>query len=323
MSFCGECMRDTPTHVASRNETYRVKGEAVTIPARVRVCDVCGTDMLDIELDNQTLADAYAVYRSRHHLLQPDEIRAIRSMYGLAQKGFSKLLGWGEITLTRYESGSIQSTSHDQMLRLAQQPANVAQLLQRNGRKISNKQRQELDKRLSELSAPHEALLANEDPATYDADRPAVRKLEEMVVYFAAKPSMWRTKLNKLLYYADFLHYKRHGRSISGARYIHMQYGPVPADFYTLQATLIDQASLAEVPVEYCDCAGTIFEALRPVDGDVFDQNELSTLDHVSRLFAEMSAAEISEFSHREPGWRETKDRETIPYDYAQRLLID
>ncbi|MBS3955990.1 MAG: DUF4065 domain-containing protein [Clostridiales bacterium] len=315
-------MRETESRIEKRTETYPVKGEEITVEAQVAVCEVCGTDMLDVALDDQTLTDAYAIYRSRHGLLQPQEIRAIRSMYGLGQKAFSRLLGWGEVTLARYETGSIQSAAHDQMLRLAQQPANMRQLLERSGERVTQEQRRTVEECLISLSDEHEALLVQEDSAAYAAGKD-VKKLGEMMVYFAGQAQTWRTKLNKLLFYADFLHHRRHGRAISGSRYVHMQFGPVPADFYTLQASLVDQAALSEECLDAGDCTGTVFRALRPADTGVFDAQELQTLKDVASKFAHWTASDITAFSHREPAWSETSDRETIPYEYASRLQLD
>lgn len=315
-------MRDTKARIETRTETYSVKGEDITVQARVAVCEGCGTDMLDVALDDQTLNDAYAIYRSRHGLLQPQEIRGIRSMYGLGQKAFSRLLGWGEVTLARYETGSIQSASHDQMLRLAQQPENVQLLLERNGDRLTQEQRRTVEKRLGALSSDHESFLVREDSAAYEAGVD-VKKLGEMMIYFASLPQAWRTKLNKLLFYADFVHYKRHGRAISNSRYVHMQFGPVPADFYTLQASLVDQAGLTEECQEAGECTGTVFRALRPADVGLFDESELQALNDVAKMFADWTASEVTEFSHRELAWSETSDRETIPYEYAAKLQID
>ena len=36
------------------------------------------------------------------------------------------------------------------------------------------------------------------------------------------------TKLNKVLYFADFAHVRRHGRPISGAEYQKLAHGPAP-----------------------------------------------------------------------------------------------
>ena len=50
--------------------------------------------------------------------MQPNEIKKIRKKYNLTQSAFSKLLGFGEKTITRYENGSIQDLAHDNLIRL-------------------------------------------------------------------------------------------------------------------------------------------------------------------------------------------------------------
>jgi len=312
----------TDYQVVTRPESYPVRGEEITVDSRVAVCDACGGQIGVAELDDATLRAAYDVYRARHELLLPEHIRSIRSKYGLGQKAFARLLGWGEITLARYETGSLQSDSHDAALRLAEDPDTVRRLLEINGDRLTEQQRQTVIARLNELSADHEGVLVREDAARY-GQSPEVAKLGEMMVFFAGLPRMWRTKLNKLLFYADFLHAKRHGAPISGARYIHMQYGPVPADFYSLQATLVDGASLDEVIAEEGDCAGTIFVARRPADLGSFGTEEVATLRFVAGYFEDWPATQITEYSHAEPAWRETRDRETIPLSYARSLRLD
>ena len=50
--------------------------------------------------------------------MQPEEIEKIREQYGLSQKNFARLLGWGDITIHRYESGAIQDDAHNDVLSL-------------------------------------------------------------------------------------------------------------------------------------------------------------------------------------------------------------
>ncbi|TAL25411.1 MAG: helix-turn-helix domain-containing protein, partial [Nitrospirae bacterium] len=54
----------------------------------------------------------------RKGFLQPEEIKKIREQYGLSQRNFARLLGWGEITIHRYESGAIQDDVHNDVLAL-------------------------------------------------------------------------------------------------------------------------------------------------------------------------------------------------------------
>ena len=57
-------------------------------------------------------------YRKNNHLLTSNEIAEIRKKYKLSQADFSLALGWGEVTVTRYESKQIQDSTYDTILRL-------------------------------------------------------------------------------------------------------------------------------------------------------------------------------------------------------------
>jgi putative zinc finger/helix-turn-helix YgiT family protein len=63
--------------------------------------------------------DAVALYRKRHGLLSADEIRTIRSRFGLTQADLSRLLRLGANTVSRWESGrNVQTAAMDMLLRL-------------------------------------------------------------------------------------------------------------------------------------------------------------------------------------------------------------
>ena len=53
-----------------------------------------------------------------------------------------------------------------------------------------------------------------------------------MIAHIASSESdIYKTKLNKLLFYSDFINYYLNGTSISGAKYVHLPYGPVPDSY--------------------------------------------------------------------------------------------
>jgi putative zinc finger/helix-turn-helix YgiT family protein len=60
-------------------------------------------------------------------LLTPDEIRAVRDRLAMSQVEFSKLTGFGEATISRWERGRLlQNRANDRYLRLlAERPENV------------------------------------------------------------------------------------------------------------------------------------------------------------------------------------------------------
>ena len=67
-----------------------------------------------------------------------DQIVAIREMYGLSQVDLARLLGWGEATISRYESKAIQDEAYDNMLRIIREnPKVTLELFQKNASKFS------------------------------------------------------------------------------------------------------------------------------------------------------------------------------------------
>ena len=99
--YCYSCKQNREIRIVRKKETYSVKGEPITIMANVCTCNVCGTELLSIQYDDDNLRRAYSVYRTRHNLLQPEEIAAIRERYGLSQQQFSRMLGLDEKDIKR------------------------------------------------------------------------------------------------------------------------------------------------------------------------------------------------------------------------------
>ncbi len=78
-------------------------------------CEDCG----EITLDDQAMSVVETAQRKARGLLTPEEIRALRVRLAKTQEGMSELLGIGEKTYCRWESGSyIQSEAFDRYLRL-------------------------------------------------------------------------------------------------------------------------------------------------------------------------------------------------------------
>jgi len=145
----------------------------------------------------------------------------------------------------------------------------------------------------------------------------SVEKLSGMTSYIAARGhDISKTKLNKLLFYSDFVNYYLHGKSISGSRYIHMPHGPV-AEYYreTLDALAADNKLQTERKRGHDEFLANVSEAL-----DVLSMFEVATIQWVLDNFDSMNAHGISEFSHGEKAFRFTRLGECIPYEFAKHF---
>ena len=149
--YCECCAKEVNAKVITKTEHYKILGDEISVEARILACPYCGEGFFCEDLDNETLNKAYNEYRKRHKLLRPEEIRNIREMYGLSQRGFAKLLNWGDKTLFRYESGSIQDKAHNSLLILLRNPENMRTYLNDNEITINENQKKKLLERIDKL----------------------------------------------------------------------------------------------------------------------------------------------------------------------------
>jgi hypothetical protein len=149
-----------------------------------------------------------------------------------------------------------------------------------------------------------------------------VHKLFQVMKFFCYKDHVSKTKLNKLLFYADFKHYKDFGISISGVRYAHAYYGPVPDQFETWLVAISEwEKQIVSEERIFGEYVGEVYTSGEP-DWSVFSTSELAVLAFVKHKFQNTSARQIQDFSHQEKAYQHTKDGEIISYQYAQDLQI-
>jgi putative zinc finger/helix-turn-helix YgiT family protein len=99
------------TAVEHDGRTYHVEIPALTVPR----CGNCRAISINDEADQQISA----AFRRAAGLLAPEEIRQGREKLELTQKQFANLLGVGEATVSRWETGAqIQQRAMDRFLRV-------------------------------------------------------------------------------------------------------------------------------------------------------------------------------------------------------------
>src|SRR3990167_8309142 len=76
-------------------------------------------------------------------------------------------------------------------------------------------------------------------------ETPNYEKYKQMILAFLRSgKSIPKTKLAKLLYFADFGWYYYHLRSMSGMQYRKIQYGPVPDSYFRIIDELFDDGKI-------------------------------------------------------------------------------
>lgn len=161
--YCSECNRmveEEQTEVKEIQETYEIKKEMITYTSKVRICKSCGEIVSDDELEDENLTTGYNEYRKKHNLLLPEEIKNIRTKYALSATAFSKLLGFGEKTITRYENGALQDKSQNNYIWLMKDDHTFKNLWNKNKHILSASEIEKVEKKLSEIKKSKVTIIA-------------------------------------------------------------------------------------------------------------------------------------------------------------------
>ncbi len=329
-SECPICEKEVTYEEILTKEDYEVRGELITVDVRYEKCSGCGAMFENLTHTEDPRDKAYREYRRRYVMLQPEEIRSIREKYGLTQKELSTLLGFGGATLSRYENGALQDEVHDDVLRNAEEPRYLLNLIERKPEALRRERRSHLIQTLKDYKSDRfsfdaffDEFFADYEPTELSGFKYLdLLKLYPAILYFC-KDGIFKTVLNKLLFYADFKHFRDYAISITGARYAHSPFGPVLDHYELIFSALIKEGMLE--PNEIFYPSGDIGEVLIPTtkpDLSVFGPSELKVLASVKEFFEGYKAIEISKFSHEEEGYKETDNGELISYHYGDFIKI-
>ena len=297
-------------------------------------CEDSGEQFTTTSLDEVNMNQVYNQYRDRFNIPFPDEINRIREKYGLSAAKMSEILGFGINSYRQYEGGEMPSIANAKLVQMVDDPKffiDMVELCATIDDKAKAKYIQKAQLLVEERKRNifnlnfKEYLLGNHLADIYSGYRnPNFEKFTEMVVYFSEKIEPFKTKMNKLLFYADFLMFKQSCFSISGMRYKAIDIGPVPNNFQSLFEYLSNKGEIDIYTTEFSNgYTGEQFKARkdRPFKADLFSANELEILEKVAKVFKETSTNDIIELSHLEEAWKKNESKKSvISYEYALEL---
>jgi hypothetical protein len=147
----------------------------------------------------------------------------------------------------------------------------------------------------------------------------ATEKFKELILYIAQEseydPNFGATKLNKILFFCDFLFYRAHGRSISEQRYFKLQYGPAPRALKPALSELIEEGACIELERKHFGRPQRRIFVRREANVEKFTATEVALVASVIRALWDNSAQEVSDLSHHFIGWKAADLYEDIPYE--------
>ena len=266
------------------------------------------------EMDEANIFQVYNQYRIKHGIPFPDEISAIREHYGLSAAKMAQILGFGINQYRMYEDGEVPSVSNARTIIAAREKDVFMTFVEASKSEMSEQEYLRIKKKVEAAIGDYKPIV---QPSEYTGFRSlSTDKVANVVrLIISTIGSTFVTKMNKLLFYADFIHYKNHGYGITGITYKALPFGPVPERWGTLYSSLpgIDMEEFVYPSGQ----SGIKLEANENTN-NLLNESELRTIEKVCALFSNMSAGEISQTSHLEKGWIENKDnRSAISYQDA------
>ncbi len=213
-----------------------------------------------------------------------DTLKMLREKNHLSQEEMAKLLGISRLTYASVESGKRElKLSEIEKLETTFEISKDA-LLGKSSQKI--------------IKTPKE-----EDP---------FYKFKQVFLYIlnqcAQKPTVGKTVLNKLLYFADFNYYEKNFESITGVEYIKLPRWPVPKIMDIIIPAMESEQLIKQIEIPYYTYIQQRIFPLQEADISVLNALELKEIDDVIAQYSDKTADRLSDRSHDDMPYKATKN---------------
>ena len=308
-------------------EEQEFRKEKYVVHVRYCICEDTGEHFTLEGQDDFVLNQIYSQYRLAHGIPFADEIGALRKRYGLNYTQISKIVGFGTNQWKQYEQGVVPSESNGKIIVTLRNKQCMLSLLEASRAEFSATEYTKV--KTSIQAASDDSVNPIQQQILYGRTERGMfngfaelncDKLQAMVRFLVQKEggSVCPTKLNKEMFYADFLHYRSHSRSISGLKYRAIQYGPVPEHYDTIYDNI---DGLTKESVVTFDSESVRLCLTSESESTALQNDEIETLTFVSSRLSSMKTSEVVEMSHQEEAWKKyVTTHAFIPYSEAYNL---
>ena len=299
--------------------TMDFRKESFDIMFHYYKCNDSGEQYTDDKLDDVNINQVYHQYREKYGIPFPAEIIKIREQYGLPANKMADILGLGINVYRNYEAGEVPNVSNGRLLQLIKDPNEFKRLLDYSSKEFSQEDLAKITKKIEAGSHTWDIfqndfearLMGEKKPNRYNGYQvPDLKKIENMILFFSERMAPFKTKMNKLLFYADFLHFRETCFSISGLTYKAIQMGPVPKNYGSIYDLAMEDQYVDIRMHDFGDYRGEQFvpSGQKAFDSTLFQESELRSLNRIADFFEKKSVHEIIELSHEELAWKNNID---------------
>lgn len=278
-TFCEECRNDVEYTTASVPMTGTIKGKEYHYTGTEARCADCGNLVFVPEISDDNLRSLYNVFREENGIVSLDVICAIPEKYDIGKRPLSLLLGWGELTFSRYCDGDIPTRQYSDILqRIYNEPQFYSELLEANKANLKSQRTYEKTRRAVD------ALLS--------VDAPSNSKINTVIQYLLYQcEDITPLALQKALYYIQGFHFAFYRTFLFSEDCQAWTHGPVYRDIY----------------FRYRDYRFDPIEKTTTFDTSVFSASEKAICDSVINNLCCYSGKILESFTHNEAPWLTTR----------------
>ena len=333
--YCPYCKKEVEYKIEKR-DLKEFRGIEVNTFEEVAICNECNEDLYVNEIENENNERIYQIYREKTNIIRVEDIIKLREKYDISQRELTSILGFGKMTINRYERGGLPTKSQSDYIKLLIENDDkfiekVKEAYEKNSinEKTYNKIiSEEVEKDISKKEVQDNIRrylksVLSRKPDIYNGYKSLdLEKVENIISYIASKvKNLTITSLNKYLWYIDMLSFNERTVSITGLTYQNQKYGP------TIVYKKYDELSLLDDKYTREDIETENGNTTKIVSNNNFDLDKISSsekeiIDTIIKLLKNKNVTDISEMSHREDGWKKTKRLEQISFEYAMNLKL-
>ena len=319
-----------PMRVIYKDDTWEFRGEKYPYVHIAFRDNESGEQFTTTESDTICYEQVTNQYRSKYGIPYKDEIIALRERYGLSAAKMSVIFGFGVNQYRLYELGEVPSESNGKMIRSALNPRVFLDLVRSSRHQLTDKEYAKITARAEEVISSTGAWWDEQRAVSQlfrigrgiengFAPQSTVR-LKNLLLYLLQQMGdTFQTKMNKVLFYIDFLSYRERGMAISGLAYNAIEFGPVPQRWDRVYSAFDEIVQELRVVKDQESIALT---SNTEADMSCFSEKEMIIIDTVCKRMKRLNAHGISELSHSEPAWKNhLRQNDTIPYSEAFTLV--
>lgn len=309
--------------------TWNFRGEQYEYEHIAWLCEDSGEQFTDDESDTAGFVQVTNQYRAKYGIPYTDEIIAVRQRYGISAAKISLILGIGINQYRLYEQGEVPSVSNGRMIRSIMNPKVMLEMVESSKNELSVSEYEKIISKVQAIIASSETYKMEQYETRRIFTTPrgvdngyaqlSLSRLKNIMLYILNRcDEVWCTKMNKLLFYTDFMSYRERGMAMSGLSYRAIDFGPVPERWDRVYSEFPEvRQELRQVG----DFVGSVLIASAEPDYAMFTDAELKVLDSICTHFSKMSSREISRISHDEDAWLNHHEKhEHIPFDDAYMI---